>query len=257
MDYFQALLFSFVEGVSEFLPISSTGHLILTSKLLNIQETEFVKSFFIYIQLGSIVAVLVLYGKKLLLDRKSWSKVLTAFIPSATVGFIFYKLIKTFFLGNAWITIISLFLGGIAFIVIEKTHSEQDHHKDTLSAISYKQAFFIGLCQAISVIPGVSRSGASILGGMISGLKRRTSVEFSFLLAIPTMIAASTLDVVKTQNVFTQQEWGVVFVGFMGSFFFALLAIRFLLTFIQKHSFILFGVYRILIAILFLLFSTY
>lgn len=254
MDYLQAIVLSIVEGLTEFLPVSSTGHLILTSKLLNIAQTDFVKSFEIIIQLGSICAIVFLYWETISRNKEVWKKIITAFIPTAIIGFIFYKIIKTFLLGNPLITLIALFGGGILLILLEKIHKEKDHHKDSVEKISFKNAFLIGISQSISVIPGVSRSAATIIPALFLGTKRKTAVEFSFLLAIPTMLAATILDVTKSNFSFTFSEYSILITGFIGSFLVAIFAVKFLLNFIKRHTFIPFGIYRIILAIVFGLF---
>lgn len=277
MDYLQAIILSIVEGITEFLPISSTGHMILVSKLLNIAQTDFVKSFEIIIQLGSIFAIIFLYWKTISKNKEVWKKIITAFIPTAIIGFFLYRIIKTLFLGNSIITLFALFIGGLLLILLEKTHKsstfphgivsspneqnfqkvldkEKDCHNDSIEKISFKNAFLIGIFQSISVIPGVSRSAATIIPALILGTKRGTAVEFSFLLAIPTMLAATTLDVVKSKSFFTFSEYSILITGFIGSFLVAILAVKFLLNFIKNHTFVLFGIYRIILAIIFGLF---
>ncbi len=251
MDFLQAIILSVVEGISEFLPISSTGHLVLASQLLHVAQTDFVKSFEVIIQLGAILAVVVLYGKRLVENKKLWPKILAAFIPTAIIGFALYKLIKHFLLGNTAVTLWALLIGGIVLLFIEKFYREQPHHLEKAENLTYKKAMLIGLIQAISVIPGVSRSAATILGGLFVGLKRKTAVEFSFFLAIPTMAAATGLDLAKSSFRFTSQEWGVLAVGFVGAFLTALLAVKYFLRYIEHHSFVAFGVYRIVLAIMF------
>lgn len=254
MDVFQALIFSLVEGITEFLPISSTGHLVLTSTLLHIPQTEFVKSFEIIIQLGAILAVVVLYGKKLLVSRKIMVTILMSFIPTAVLGLVFYKLIKEVLLGNPLVTVMALFLGGVALIIIELLHKGKTYPVTKLEDISYKQAVIIGLAQSVSMIPGVSRAAATIVGGLLFGVDRKTAVEYSFLLAVPTMAAATGLDVLKSDLVFSSSELMLLAVGFIGSFLVALVAIKLLLSFIQKYTFIPFGIYRIILALLFWIF---
>lgn len=254
MDIIHAIILSIVEGVTEFLPISSTGHLILTANILNIPQTDFAKSFEIIIQLGSIMAVSVVYAKKLLENRGIWPKVLVAFLPTAIVGLTLYKIIKGFLLGNSTVTLLALFLGGILIIVLELLYKQKDHHASSLDQISYKQAFLIGLAQSVSVIPGVSRSAATIIGGMFSGLKRNIALEFSFILAIPTMFAATGLDLVKSSFKFSSQEYMILGLGLGVSFVTALVAIKFLLKYVQTHTFIPFGIYRVVLSILFWMF---
>ncbi len=253
MDYLQALIFAVIEGVTEFLPVSSTGHLVLASSLLNIEQTAFIKSFEIFIQLGAIVAVIVLFWRKLMQGREVWIRVFIAFLPTAIVGFLLYKIIKDILLGNNFITVLALFIGGILLILIELMHKEKDTFTSSIEQLNLKNAFLIGLAQSLSVIPGVSRSAASIIGAMLLKTKRKTAVEFSFLLAIPTMLAATSYDLIKSDLKFTQQEIGILTVGFIGSFVVALVVVRWFLAFVQKNNFIYFGIYRILVALIFYL----
>lgn len=254
MDYLQAIILSVVEGLTEFLPISSTGHMVLASKLLNIAQTDFIKSFEIIIQLGSIFAVIFLYWNTIFKNKKLWKKIITAFIPTAIIGFIFYKTIKTLLLGNPAITLYALLIGGVLLILMEKIHKERDHHVDDIEKVSFRNAFLIGIFQAFSIIPGVSRSAATIIPALFLGTKRKTAVEFSFLLAIPTMLAATTLDLVKSEFSFSLSQYSILITGFIGAFIVAIFAIKFLLNFIKKHTFIPFGIYRIILAIAFWLF---
>lgn len=254
MDYLQVATLSIVEGLSEFLPISSTGHLILASDILNIAQTEFVKSFEIIIQLGAVLAVVFLYWKKILSNFNLWPKLFIAFLPAAIVGLTLYKVIKELLLGNSIVTIFALLIGGVLIIILEKFYSEKEHHLASIDQVSHKQAFLIGLCQSVSVIPGVSRSAATIIGGMFLGLKRQTAVEFSFLLAIPTMFAATGLDLMKSDLAFNANQYTLLGIGFIGSFITALVAVKFLLKYVQTHTFVAFGIYRIILAGLFWLF---
>lgn len=253
MTYFDALILSIIEGVTEFLPISSTGHMILTTKLLGIETTEFVKTFEISIQLGAILAIVFLYWKQYSLNKTVIAKIMTAFLPTAIIGLLMYKVVKSL-LGSSEVTLATLFFGGIALIVLELLYKEKDHHAATIEAISYKNAFLIGLCQSISVIPGVSRAAATILGALFLGTKRKAAVEFSFLLAVPTMAAATGLDLLKANFAFSMNEWSLLGVGFLGAFITALIAVKWFLTFIKTHSFIPFGIYRIILAIVFFFF---
>ena len=251
MDVLHAFILGTVEGITEFLPISSTGHLILASRFLGLDSSEFLKSFEIIIQLGAILAVVALYWQKLILNRQVLKRVLTAFFPTALVGLMFYKLIKNVFLGNAHIVIWSLFIGGLFLIIFELIYRNKKHTVGQLENISYRDAFLIGVCQSIALIPGVSRAAATIVGGMMLGVNRYTIVEFSFLLAVPTMLAAAGLDLVKNINSFSGDQWIVLAVGFIISFVIAVVSIKFLLHFIKSHDFIPFGVYRIFIALIF------
>ena len=252
MEIFHAIIQGIVEGISEFLPISSTGHLILSAKLLGILDTNFQRSFDIIIQLGAILAVVVLYGRKFLLDFQTLKKILAAFIPTAIIGLIFYKTIKHM-LGSPAIVVWSLLIGGIFMIIFERWHKNKSASTASISEITFRQAVIIGCIQSVSMIPGVSRSAATIFGGMFLGLNRIAAVEFSFLLAVPTMMAATGLDLLKNYKSFSMENFGILGVGFLTSFVVALIAIQFLMSFIHKNDFTGFGIYRIVIALIFLL----
>jgi len=254
MTILHAVILSFIEGVTEFLPISSTGHMILASTLLRITETDFVKSFEIIIQLGAILAVLVLYWKKLLLNKAVFARVCVAFIPTAFVGFVLYKFIKTVLLGNPWIVVWSLGLGGVFLILLEIIHKEKTYHIEEIKNITFLQVFFIGISQSISIIPGVSRSAATIVGALIMGVKRETAVEFSFLLAIPTMAAATGLDLAKSAKHFTGSQYELLGIGFFVAFVTAFIVVPWFIGFVKNHTFIPFGVYRICLALAFVFF---
>lgn len=259
MTILHSIILGIVEGITEFLPISSTGHLILSSKLLGLAESDFVKSFEIIIQLGAILSVVVLYWKKLC----NWGmikKLFVAFLPTALIGLALYKVVKIYLLGSETIVLWSVFLGGIFIIIFELWYKRRHLDAPLPSGEggdleeerpSYKQAAVIGLFQSIAIIPGVSRSAATIIGGLWLGLKRRTIVEFSFLLAVPTMLAATGLDLVKNYQSFSADQFEVLAIGFVVSFVVALVAIKFLLAFIRKYDFIPFGLYRIIIALFF------
>ncbi len=249
MNFFSAIILGVVEGVTEFLPISSTGHLILTAKVLQISQTEFVKTFEIFIQSGAILAVLFLYGKDILQKRDLFKKVIVGFFPTGVIGLTLYKVVKVYLLGNSNIVLWSLVLGGIAIILVEMVLKREKATERTMQSISYKDAVIIGIVQSISIVPGVSRSAASIIGGMLLGMDRKTAVEFSFLLAIPTLLAATGLDLLKTSYHFSSNEWMSLGIGFIMSFIVAIFAIKFLLSYVRRYSFISFGIYRIVIAI--------
>jgi undecaprenyl-diphosphatase len=250
MDYIQAIILGIVEGITEFLPISSTGHLILTSHLLKLTQTEFLKTFEIAIQLGAILAVVVLYWRSLFTNLEVLKRVAAAFVPTAIAGLVLYKFIKDL-LGNSQVVLWSLLIGGVLLILFEWWHKEHPEAESEIAQMSYSKAVTIGLFQSVAMIPGVSRAAATILGGLLLGFKRRTIVEFSFLLAVPTMAAATGLDLVNNASSFSSGQFGSLAVGFVVSFLTAIGAIKFLLKFIQTHSFIGFGVYRVLAAIAF------
>ncbi|OPY72423.1 MAG: Undecaprenyl-diphosphatase [Syntrophorhabdus sp. PtaU1.Bin050] len=251
MNFLQALIFGIVEGITEFLPISSTGHLILTARALGLSQTEFLKTFEIVIQFGAILSIIVLYWKSLLVNFEILKRVVAAFIPTAVLGLLFYKIIKHFLMASNAVVLWSMFIGGVCLIVFELWHKEKDDAAEDLSAIPYRTSLLIGLFQSIAMIPGVSRSAATIVGGLILGLRRKAIVEFSFLLAVPTMLAATGLDLMKNANKFSTVQIGSLSVGFVLSFVFAMLSVKFLLNFIQRHTFISFGVYRIILSLSF------
>ncbi|MEI8344672.1 MAG: undecaprenyl-diphosphate phosphatase [Candidatus Omnitrophota bacterium] len=258
MNLFDSIILGIVQGITEFLPVSSTGHLILAGHLLKIPASEFLKSFDIAIQSGTMLAVIALYWKTFL-EPARLKKILAAFIPTAFIGFVMYKLVKHFLLGNASVVLWSLLIGGICLIVFERRYrttpaidapARDGVHPDF---ISYKQAILIGLCQSLAIIPGVSRSAATILGGLSLGLPRKTIVEFSFLLAVPTLLAATALDLIKSKVVFTGDQISLLFAGTAVSFIVGMIVIQLFLNFVRKHTFTIFGIYRILLALLLLL----
>jgi len=249
MDIFHTIVLAVIEGVTEFLPVSSTGHMIIASHLMQMPQTEFLKTFEIAIQLGAIAAVTGLYWRTFLLDWEIDAKVLAAFVPTAIIGLLLYKIVKKTLLGNAWVVIWAWFIGGAFIILFECFYPIKNSIKE-MKKISYPQAVLIGICQALAVIPGVSRSAATIIGGLMLGVERKTIVEFSFLLAVPTMLAATVLDLLKTDADITAGEWGMLGLGFLVAFVVAWGAVKFLLQYVQRHNFTAFGVYRVFAALI-------
>ena len=252
LHFYQAVILGIVEGITEFLPISSTAHLILAADLLNLAQTAFMKSFEIIIQFGAILAVLFLYWRSFL-NWEILKRLAVAFLPTGVLGLIFYKLIKTYLLSSEVLVLWTLFLGGIGLIIFEKMHREKETALDDVSKISYRKCLTIGLFQSVAMVPGVSRSAATIIGGLILGMKRRTILEFSFLLAVPTMLAATGFDLLKSAGSFSLEQANFLMIGFATSFVAAILGIKFLLSYVRKNSFFAFGVYRVVAVILFLL----
>jgi len=250
VDIKHAFIMGAVEGITEFLPISSTGHLILTAHILGLPQDSFTKSFEISIQLGAIMAILFLYWQRFLKDPELWKRIITAFLPTGLLGFSLYKFIKGYLIGNDHVVVIALVLGGF-FLLFADRLCERFCYMGDIRDLSYPRAFAIGIFQSLAIIPGVSRSGATIIGGMLMGLNRKTAAEFSFLLAVPTMLIATGYDLYKSHQSFNLQEWQVLFVGFITAFFFALLSVKTLLNFLKNHSFFVFGVYRILVGLLY------
>lgn len=253
MELFHYILLAIIEGFTEFLPISSTGHLILASHLLGIPEDTLLSTFKITVQFGAILAVVFYYWKKLL-DIKLLSKLCVAFIPTGVLGVTIYSFIKEFLHTNEYVVIVSLFVGGVIMILVERFHtqkraSQNEPEEINIHAISYRQALYLGLYQSIAMIPGVSRSGATIIGGLLMNIPRRTLAEFTFLLAVPTMSAGALYDVLKSYKEFSSGDVHIILIGIIVSFFVALLSIKVLLGIIKRYSFEVFGWYRIALAV--------
>ncbi len=250
MAWWQALILGATEGITEFLPISSTAHLRLLSEWLGIVNSDFSKSFDIFIQLGAILAVLAVYLKTLYRQPKIILKLIAAFIPTGIIGLLAYPLVKSQFMDSFWLIASALGLGGLFLIWFERYYHKKKVKSGGLEQISYQQACLIGLCQALAIIPGISRSAATIVGGLALGLKRSTIVEFSFLLALPTMLAATGLDLVKSTWSFGRPEIMALSIGLVMAFITAWLSVKWLLRFIERHNFRSFGWYRLALAII-------
>ncbi|SMP03424.1 undecaprenyl-diphosphatase [Desulfurobacterium pacificum] len=256
MNLFDAVVLGIVEGVTEFLPISSTGHMILVSSLLGIKQNTFEKTFEIVIQLGAILAVLWIYKDRLSKDIALWKKLIVAFIPTGILGLLFHKYFEALFSDKVVATM--LIVWGVIFIVVELFYNKLSHSIKDVDKLPYWKAVMVGIFQSLAMVPGTSRSGSTIIGGMLLGMDRKTATEFSFLLAIPTMFAASGFELVKNASSFTLDGIGILAVGFITAFTFAFLSVKWLLSFIKTHSFIPFGIYRIALGILvFLLLSVF
>ena len=249
MDYLSAIILAVVEGLTEFLPVSSTGHLILAATLLGLQQTAFVKSFELALEFGSILAVVVLYWR-LFLNFEVLKRLAVAFIPTGIVGLLIYRIFKDVLLGNEQVVLWALLLGGIFIIAFEWRYKERSEIDD-IAKIPYVHCLLIGICQSISVVPGVSRSAPTIMAGLALGMKRQTIVLFSFLLAVPTMVAASGFDLLMSYSEFSSGQIDFLAVGFVVSFLVALPALKYFLEYVKKNNFIPFGVYRILLVVLF------
>lgn len=261
LEWLKVLLLGIVEGITEWLPISSTGHMILIEELVHLNvSSEFMEMFRVVIQLGAILAVVVLYFKKLWpfttpekgwIKKETWSlwfKVLAAVLPAALIGIPFDDKIDALFYNYQTVSV-TLIVYGILFIVIENRNRGQRPVVRSFRQLSYPMAFFIGAFQVLALIPGTSRSGATILGAMLLGLSRPVAAEFSFFLGIPVMFGASLLKLVKFGFDFTGTEISVLLVGMAVAFAVSVLAIRFLMGYIRKHDFKAFGYYRIVLGI--------
>ena len=251
MSIFQAIIIAIVEGITEFLPISSTGHMIITQQLLGIGDDAFVKAFIVNIQFGAILSVVVLYWKRFFQSLDFYFKLIFAFIPSAVLGLLLNDVIDEL-LESPTTVAVSLLLGGVVLVFIDKLLNPKNE-----IILTFPKAFVIGLTQCISMIPGVSRSAATIIGGMSQGLTRKQAAEFSFFLAVPTMFGASALKLVKaldgTPEIFTTHNLTVLAIGNLVAFLVAMMAIRFFVSYLTQYGFRIFGWYRIVLGALLLI----
>ena len=264
IEFLNAIILGIVQGISEWLPISSTGHMILVEEFIQMKMSEqFMSTFFVVIQFGSILAVLLLYFKKLnpFDSQKTekqkkdtidlWSKVIIAVIPSGVIGLLFEDTIDRLFFNPTTVSI-ALIVYGVIMIIIENKNKKPK--VSDFSQVTYKLALGIGLFQCLALIPGTSRSGSTIIGATILGCARPIAAEFSFFLAVPTMLGASALKLLKVGFSFTGFEWMVLLVGSVVSFLVSVFAIKFLMNYIKKHDFKVFGYYRIVLGIIVLLY---
>ena len=255
MTTYQAIIIAIVEGLTEFLPISSTGHMIIASKALNVPDNDFTKMFTVAIQLGAILAVVVLYWRKFF-DFKNiqfYGKLVVGVIPALLLGFLFSDRIDAL-LESTTTVAIALLIGGIFLLFVDKMFNNPQTREE--KDISFVQAFIIGIWQCLAMVPGVSRSAASIIGGMQQKLTRSMAAEFSFFLAVPTMMAATGYKLLKhytTTGGFTTEEIKLLAVGNVVAFVVALLAIKFFIGFLKKYGFRVWGIYRILVGVILLL----
>jgi len=245
MGIIDSIILGIIEGFTEFLPISSTGHLIVASEFLKIDQTAVTKAYEVIIQFAAILAVILNYQDKFSIKKiELWKKLTLAFIPIGTVGFLFSHQIKAMF--DIKIVAIMFIVGGIVFLIAEKFYKEEKTLIDDVEKVSYRQALYIGLAQVFALIPGTSRAGSSIIGAMFVGLNRKASAEFSFLLAFPVMCATTGYDILKHYKEFSDTNLIVLGVGFVVSFFIAYLTIKLFLKFLEKFTFVAFGIYRII-----------
>jgi undecaprenyl-diphosphatase len=255
LSLLQAALLGIVEGLTEFLPVSSTGHLLLSGWLIGVDE-RFVDLFVVPIQFGAILAVLTLYVNRIWAvardlphsaqARRFTLAVILAFLPAAVIGLLLHAAIKSLF-AHVIIVPITLILGGIAILLIERFHPPAEIHR--AEAMTPLRALIVGFCQALAMIPGVSRSGATIMGALLLGVDRRAAAEFSFFLAMPTMLAAASYDLWKQRDVITFDDAGLIAVGFVCAFISAALVVKALLAFLARNTFRVFGWYRIAVGV--------
>lgn len=251
MNFIEAIILAIIEGITEYLPISSTGHMIIGSSLMGISELEFTKVFEVNIQFGAILSVVVLYWKRFFQSFEFYKKLLAAFIPAAIIGFILNDFIDQL-LESVAVVAVMLVLGGIILVFIDKYFE----NKATKEDVTYVDAVKIGLFQCLAMIPGVSRSAASIIGGMFQGLPRKDAAEFSFFLAVPTMFAASGYKLLKAFKAgsltFSTNELQLLAIGNIVAFIVAMAAIKFFIGYLQKYGFKVFGYYRIVVGLIIL-----
>jgi undecaprenyl-diphosphatase len=268
LEIFKVIILGIVEGFTEWLPISSTGHMLLVDEFIKLDVSqEFKDMFFVVIQLGAILAVVILFWDKMwpfkkkgednsILKKETWSiwfKVVVACIPGAVVTLLFDDYIEAH-LETPTVISIALIFYGILFIIIENWNKKRTPKVETLNDITYKTAFIIGLFQVLSIIPGTSRSGATIIGALIIGVSRVAAAEFTFFLAVPVMFGLSFIKLIKFGFAFSQAELVILIVGMVVAFAVSLVVIKFLMSYIKKHDFKIFGVYRIILGIIVLLY---
>lgn len=247
MTIWQAIILAIVEGITEFLPVSSTGHMIIASSVMGISHLDFTKMFTVNIQFGAILSVVVLYWKRFFQSTDFYFKLFVAFLPAAVLGFLLNDLIDSM-LENVVVVAISLLVGGIILIFIDRIANDETKERE----ITYFDALKIGFFQCIAMIPGVSRSASTIIGGMLQGLSRKQAAEFSFFLAVPTMAAAGGYKLLKTYDTIQASDIQTLLIGNVIAFIVAMLAIKFFINFLTKYGFKVFGYYRIILGIILL-----
>lgn len=251
MDIFHAIILGAIEGLTEFLPISSTGHLIVASEWMGLEQTKENKAFEVIIQLAAILAVVANYSEKFTLRYFNlWVKIAVAFLPIGAIGFAFSDQIKALF--DVRIVAIMFIVGGIVFLIVEYLHKDRVAEVRYVDDITFKQAILIGFAQVFALVPGTSRAGSTIIGAMLVGLSRKASAEFSFLLAMPVMVAASGYDFLKNYKEFNDSNLIALSIGFLTAFIVAFLAMKLFIRFLEHFTFVSFGIYRILFGILLL-----
>jgi len=251
MDIIHAVILGIIEGITEFLPISSTGHLIVASDAMGLDQTKATNAFHVIIQLSAILAVIANYKDKFSLKHFDlWVKVSIAFLPIAAIGLLFSDQIKSLF--SVKVVAIMFIIGGIIFLIVEYFQKNATPNTLEVEDISYKQAAWVGIAQIFALIPGTSRAGSTIIGALLVGLSRRASAEFSFLLALPVLAAASGLDLLKHYKEFAGENLMPLIVGFVVSFVVAYLTMKLFIRFLEKFTFVGFGIYRIIFGVILL-----
>jgi undecaprenyl-diphosphatase len=243
MTLIEAIILAIVEGLTEFLPVSSTGHMILASAFMGINENEFTKVFTVNIQFGTILSVVVLYWKRFFNTIDFYLKLVVAVVPILMLGYIFRDNIDSL-LGNVYVVAVMLIVGGVILLFVDswfKKSTEENYN------LSYQRSFIIGLFQCLALVPGVSRSAATIIGGMTQRLNRKAAAEFAFFLTVPTMFAASSYKLLKSYSTITSDQVNLLVVGNIVGFLVAMIAIKFFITYLTKYGFKIFGYYRIIL----------
>jgi len=253
MTILDSIVLGVIEGFTEFLPISSTGHLIVASEFLGIDQNALTKAYEVIIQFAAILAVILNYREKFTLEKIDlWIKIFLAFIPIGAVGFVFSDQIKALF--TTQIVAIMFIVGGVIFLIVEKFFiADKQHTINDIEDITLKQSMIIGFAQVFALIPGTSRAGSTIIGALLVGLSRKASAEFSFLLAFPVMSAVTAYDLLKHYKDFSDANLITLGVGFVVAFFVAYLTIKLFLVFLEKFTFVAFGIYRIIFGIFLLI----
>lgn len=254
MNFLHALILAIVEGLTEFLPVSSTGHMIITAALFGIESNEFTKLFIVAIQFGAILSVVVLYFKRFFKDLNFYFKLFAAFLPTGILGLLLKSRID-YLLENVTVVAVTLLVGGVILLFVDKWFAKNEDHAPQEDNISYLTAIIIGTFQALAMIPGTSRSAATIVGGMTQRLTRKTAAEFSFFLAVPTMFAATGKSLWDDRELLMthQDNWGILLVGNVVAFVVAMAAIKFFIGFLTKYGFKAFGYYRIVLGAILLI----
>lgn len=252
MTIFDSIILGIIEGFTEFLPISSTGHLIVASQFLGVDQNSVTSAYQVIIQFAAIFAVVFNYKDKFTFKHIDlWTKVFLAFLPIGTIGYIFSDQIKELF--STQIVAIMFIVGGVIFLIVEKFFIKNEHHLiDDVEKVTLKQSMIIGFAQVFALIPGTSRAGSTIIGALLAGLNRKASAEFSFLLAMPVMSAVTAYDLLKHYHEFSDANLVNLAIGFVVSFIVAYLTIKLFMVFLERFTFVAFGIYRILFGVLLL-----
>ncbi len=251
MSFFDAIILGIIEGLTEFLPISSTAHILIGAYFLNLDNNaQFFQGFVVAVQFGSILAILVLFWKRFCSGFPFLLKLAVAFLPTGVLGLLFHKIIAL--LLSVHTAAFMLIIGGVVFILTEYKYKNKDFKTHTIHDITLKQAFLIGCFQSLAMIPGTSRSGATIIGGLLLGLSRKNATEFSFLLAFPTMTIATAFSLYKSHDIIAMEHIQLLLLGMFVAFVSALVIMKAFLSFIARFNFVCFGIYRIIVGLIFL-----